>query len=124
MAAPLSRGQLPQSRSLSGGSAPAVQPAGALLQDYLTELCFYLRKGDLSLVKKCAWGSRPAPPERRSCLSWPQMGQLGAQDRLRRPSQGVCAAGFEPLREDRDLACRRFYRNFLEDVTELARNVP
>ncbi|XP_040844508.1 maestro heat-like repeat family member 5 [Ochotona curzoniae] len=62
----------------------AMKFIGALLQDYLTELCFYLRKGDLSLVKKC----------------------------------------FEPLREDRDLACRRFYRNFLEDVTELARNVP
>ncbi|XP_058524335.1 maestro heat-like repeat family member 5 isoform X2 [Ochotona princeps] len=62
----------------------AMKFIGALLQDYLTELCFYLRKGDLSIVKKY----------------------------------------FEPLREDRDLACRRFYRNFLEDVTELARNVP
>ena len=28
-------------------------PAGGILQDYFTHLCFYLKKGDVKTLKKC-----------------------------------------------------------------------
>ncbi|XP_069931999.1 maestro heat-like repeat family member 5 isoform X11 [Oryctolagus cuniculus] len=61
----------------------AMKFIGALLQDYFPELCFYLRKGDLPVIKRY----------------------------------------LEPLEQDPDAACRRFYRNFVEDITELSRSV-
>nr|KAF6395872.1 hypothetical protein HJG59_012431 [Molossus molossus] len=57
----------------------AMKFIGGILQDYFTNLCFYLKKGDVKFFRK----------------------------------------QFEVLRQEQDSACRRFYRSFLDDVTEL-----
>ena len=45
---------------LRPSAAPTLPPAGGILQDYFTDVCFYLKKGDVKTLKKC---------ERRATLS-------------------------------------------------------
>ena len=54
-----------QSASQAPASCPCLPPsaalplplAGGILQDYFTDLCFYLKKGDVKTLKKCKRGA-------------------------------------------------------------------
>uniref|UniRef100_A0A8C0MZK4 Maestro heat-like repeat family member 5 n=1 Tax=Canis lupus familiaris TaxID=9615 RepID=A0A8C0MZK4_CANLF len=61
----------------------AMKFIGGILQDYFTDLCFSLKRGDLKIFKKY----------------------------------------LEVLKKDSDSVSRRFYQNFLEDITELSKFV-
>ncbi|CAM9540339.1 unnamed protein product [Rangifer tarandus platyrhynchus] len=71
----------------------AMKFIGGILQVYFTDLCFYLKKGDVKTLKKSA-------------------------PRLEDP--WVSAADFETLRQDPGSVSRKFYKHFSEDIAELS----
>lgn len=165
----------PSRRAGSLGAAGAAVPTafptdpGGILQDYFTDLCFSLKRGDLKIFKKCEPpGTKDMGPLCLPSLKAPQLvcpkggassspgdsvpdqgcgprsphtapgpglcpptcTLLSTRSRLlplppRGPSisPGLSAADLEVLKQDSDSVSRRFYQNFLEDITELSKFV-
>ncbi|KAF3822795.1 hypothetical protein GH733_008169 [Mirounga leonina] len=83
---------------------PSLPDPGGILQEYFTDLCFSLKKGDLKILRKWLWSPpRPSPP-------WGPV----------RQTLGISAADMEVLKQDPDSVSRRFYNSFLEDISELS----
>lgn len=69
-----------QSASRAPAPCPCLPPsaalplplAGGILQDYFTDLCFYLKKGDVKTLKKCKRGATLSRMETPLMLEQPQ----------------------------------------------------
>ncbi|KAB1257951.1 Maestro heat-like repeat family member 5 [Camelus dromedarius] len=85
----------------------AMKFIGGLLQDYFADLCFCLKKDDVSTLRKSPRQAAPPQSHPRGCAVRPR----------------VSAADLELLKQDPDSESRKFYKIFFEDVVELSQYV-
>lgn len=57
---------------LPPSAAPTLPPAGGILQDYFSNLCFYLKKDDVKTLKKCKHRATLSCMGTALMLEWPQ----------------------------------------------------
>ena len=107
---PLQRGQAPPHLarpppSVAGAPTdPTSLPAGGILQDYFTDLCFHLKRGDVKTLRKCEQGclSREQGRDPRHPAWAPGTGpgpptpHLGSGHRAMTPTHPAWAPGTGP----------------------------